>query len=82
MPFFSRDIAWKTSALTILPEAKHKRKRKSIALDNNLVIPPLPKKPKTSYIIKALVPKASYSSLKSNIKSSLNISLIKESRGI
>jgi hypothetical protein len=45
-----------------------------------LVIPPLPKKPKTSYIIKALISKASYNGLKSNIKSSLNISLVKDNR--
>jgi hypothetical protein len=51
-----------------------------MALDNNLVISPLLKKPKTSYIIKALVSKASYNSLKSNIKNSLNISSIKDSR--
>jgi hypothetical protein len=52
-----------------------------MAPDNNLVAPPLPKKPKTPYIIKAPVSKASYSSLRSNIKSSLNISPIRESRG-
>jgi hypothetical protein len=52
-----------------------------MALDNNLVAPPLPKKPKTPYIIKAPVSKASYNSLRSSTKSGLNISSIKESRG-
>jgi hypothetical protein len=64
-----------------LPKAKHKQKHKSIALNNNLVTSPLPKKPKTPYIIKAPVPKASHSSLRSNIKSGLNISPIKRSKG-
>jgi hypothetical protein len=52
-----------------------------MALDNNLVAFPLPKKPKTPCIIKALVPKASRSGLRFNIKSGLNISHIKGSRG-
>jgi hypothetical protein len=63
-----------------LSKAKYKQKRKSIALDNNLVASPPPKKPKTPYIIKAPVPKASYNSLRSNTKSGLNISLVKESK--
>jgi uncharacterized protein YhbP (UPF0306 family) len=64
-----------------LPKAKHEQKHKSMALNNNLVALPLPKKPKTPRIIKALVPKASCSSLRSSTKSSLNISPIRESRG-
>jgi hypothetical protein len=52
-----------------------------MALDNNLVTSPPPKKPKTPYIIKAPVSKASRSGLRSNTKSSLNISPAKESRG-
>jgi hypothetical protein len=52
-----------------------------MALDNNLVTSPLPKKPKTPRIIKAPVPKASRSGLRSSTKSGLNISPIKESRG-
>jgi hypothetical protein len=52
-----------------------------MALDNNLVASPLPKKPKISYIIKAPVSKASYSSLRSSIKNSLNISSAGESKG-
>ena len=52
-----------------------------MALNNNLVISPLLKKPKTPYIIKAPVLKASYSGLRSSTKSSLNISPIKESKG-
>jgi hypothetical protein len=52
-----------------------------MALDNDLVASPLPKKPKTPYTIKALVPKASHSGLRSNTKSSPNISPTKESRG-
>jgi hypothetical protein len=52
-----------------------------MALDNNLVISPLPKKLKTPCIIKALVPEASRSGLRSNIKSSLNISPARGSRG-
>jgi hypothetical protein len=63
-----------------LLKVKYKQKYKSIALNNNLVASPPLKKPKTPRIIKALVPKASYNSLRSNIKSSLNISSIKESR--
>jgi hypothetical protein len=47
-----------------------------------LVASSLPKKLKTSYIIKALISKASYNGLRSSIKNSLNISLIKESKGI
>jgi hypothetical protein len=70
-----------TSALTILPKAKHERKCKSMALDNDLVASPLPKKPKTPYIVKALVPKASRSGLRSSIKSGLNINPARESRG-
>jgi hypothetical protein len=64
-----------------LPKAKHKRKHKSMALDNNLVTPPPPKKPKTPCIVKALVPEASYSSLRSSTKNSLNISSTKGSGG-
>jgi hypothetical protein len=52
-----------------------------MALDNDLITPSLPKKPKTPYIVKALIPKASYNSLRFSIKNSLNISLTKESRG-
>jgi hypothetical protein len=52
-----------------------------MALNNNLVAPPPPKKPKTPYIIKAPILKASCSGLRSSIKSSLNISSIRESRG-
>jgi hypothetical protein len=51
-----------------------------MALDNNLVIPSLPKKPKTPCIIKALVPKASCSGLRSSTKSSLNVNPARESR--
>jgi hypothetical protein len=51
-----------------------------MALNNNLVTSPLLKKPKTPYIIKALVPKASCSNLRFNIKSNLNISFIKENK--
>jgi hypothetical protein len=63
-----------------LPKAKYKRKYKSMALNNNLVTSP-PKKPKTSYIIKALISKASHSGLRSSIKSSLNISPIRGNKG-
>jgi hypothetical protein len=63
-----------------LPKAKYKQKQKSMALNNNLVIPSLLKKLKTPCIVKSLIPKASYNSLRSSIKSGLNISLIKESR--
>jgi hypothetical protein len=52
-----------------------------MALDNNLVASSLLKKPKTPYIVKALMSKASCSGLRSSTKSSLNISLIRESRG-
>jgi hypothetical protein len=52
-----------------------------MALDNNLVAPSLLKKLKTPYIVKALVSKASRSGLRSSIKSSLNISPAKGSRG-
>jgi hypothetical protein len=52
-----------------------------MALDNDLVASPLPKKPKTPYIIKALVPEASCSDLRSSIKSGLNISLAGGSKG-
>jgi hypothetical protein len=52
-----------------------------MTLDNNLVASPLPKKPKTPYIVKALVPKASRSGLRFSIKSGLNISSVKGSRG-
>jgi hypothetical protein len=52
-----------------------------MALDNNLVASPPPKKPKTPYIVKALIPKASCSGLRSSTKSSLNISSAKESGG-
>jgi hypothetical protein len=52
-----------------------------MALDNNLVASPLPKKPKTPYIIKALISEASCSSLRSSIKSGLNISPIRGSGG-
>jgi hypothetical protein len=52
-----------------------------MALDNNLVASSLLKKPKTPYIIKALVFKASRSDLRSSIKSGLNISSVRESRG-
>jgi hypothetical protein len=51
-----------------------------MALNNNLVASPLPKKLKTPYIIKALVSKASRSGLRSSIKSGLNISSIRESK--
>jgi hypothetical protein len=74
MPLSNYNVAWKTGALTILPKAKRKRKRKSMALDNNLVAPPPPKKPKTPCIIKAPIPEASYSGLRSSTKSSPNIS--------
>jgi hypothetical protein len=63
-----------------LPKAKHKQKYKSIALNNNLVAFPLPKKPKTPYIIKALIYKASYNGLRSSTKNSLNISPVKGSK--
>jgi hypothetical protein len=52
-----------------------------MALDNDLVASPLPKKPKTPCIIKALIPKASRSGLRSSTKSSLNISSVGGSRG-
>jgi hypothetical protein len=52
-----------------------------MALNNDLVASPLPKKPKTPYTIKALVPKASCSGLRSSIKSNLNISSARGSRG-
>jgi hypothetical protein len=52
-----------------------------MALDNDLVAPPLPKKPKTPRIVKAPVSKASRSGLRSSTKSSLNISPVGESRG-
>jgi hypothetical protein len=81
VPPFDYNVAWKTSTLIILPKAKRKRKRKSMALDNDLVASSLSKKPKTPYIIKALVSEASRSGLRSSIKSSLNISSVKESRG-
>jgi hypothetical protein len=64
-----------------LSKAKRKQKHKSIALDNNLVAPPLSKKPKTPCTVKAPVPKASYSSLRSSTKSGLNISPAKGSKG-
>jgi hypothetical protein len=47
-----------------------------------LVASSLLKKLKTPYIIKALISKASYNSLRSNIKNSLNISLIKDNKDI
>jgi hypothetical protein len=52
-----------------------------MALDNNLVAPSLPKKPKTPYIIKALVPEANRSGLRSSTKSSLNVSPTRGSGG-
>jgi hypothetical protein len=52
-----------------------------MALDNDLVAPPLSKKPKTPYIVKAPVSKASHSGLRSSTKSSLNISPARGSRG-
>jgi hypothetical protein len=52
-----------------------------MALDNDLVASPLLKKPKTLYIVKALVFKASCSGLRFSIKSGLNISPAKESKG-
>jgi hypothetical protein len=52
-----------------------------MALNNDLVASPLPKKPKTPYTIKALIPEASRSSLRSSTKSGLNISPAKGSRG-
>jgi hypothetical protein len=52
-----------------------------MALDNDLVTPPPPKKPKTPYIIKAPVFEASCSGLRSSTKSGLNISPARESRG-
>jgi hypothetical protein len=52
-----------------------------MALNNNLVASSLSKKPKTPYIIKALVPKASCSGLRSSTKSSPNISPVKGSEG-
>jgi hypothetical protein len=64
-----------------LPKVKHKQKRKSKALYNNLVISPLPKEPKTPCIIKASIPEASYSGLRSSTKSSLNVSSARGSRG-
>jgi hypothetical protein len=63
-----------------LPKAKREQKRKSMALDDDLVAP-LPKKPKTPRIVKAPVPKASYSGLRSSIKSGLNVSSTRESGG-
>jgi hypothetical protein len=81
MPPFNRNVAWKTSALTILPKAKRKRKRKFMALDNDLVVSPLPKKLKTPYIVKAPVLKASRSGFRSSTKSGLNVSPVKGSRG-
>jgi hypothetical protein len=64
-----------------LLKARREQKRKSIALDNNLVTSSLPKKLKTPCIIKALVPKASRSGLRSNTKSGLDISLVKDNKG-
>jgi hypothetical protein len=51
-----------------------------MALNNNIVTSSLPKKPKIP-CAKALISKASYNSLRFNIKSSLNISLIKGNKG-
>jgi hypothetical protein len=52
-----------------------------MALDNDLVTSPLPKKPKTPCIIKALVFKASCSGLRFSIKSGLNVSSVRGSGG-
>jgi hypothetical protein len=52
-----------------------------MALNNDLVASPPPKKLKTPCTIKAPVPKASCSGLRSSTKSSLNISPVRGSRG-
>jgi hypothetical protein len=52
-----------------------------MALDNDLVAPPPPKKLKTPCTIKAPVPEASRSSLRSSTKSGLNMSPARGSGG-